>query len=421
MEQVVIVFADKEAQIEENEEFVELIKACDMQIVETFQQMLKSISFRTYIGSGKCEEIREYIEEHEVERVVFNHDLSPLQIRNLEEILLIPVMDRTELILEIFKSRATTPTSKLQVESATLQKLLPRLVGANAQLGRQSGSGKNKGTGEKQLEIDRRRIKSRMHEVKRELKEVEAQRATQRRARQRNHIPLVALVGYTNAGKSTIMNMLLKYSNQKEEKHVMEKDMLFATLDTSVRNINLTNGKSFLLSDTVGFVSNLPHSLIKAFHSTLEEVKYADLLLQIVDASSEEMHKQMQVTEQTLKEIHAADLPMITVYNKCDKTKTDDNQEGYHYPYVKEHEIYMSAKEQVGIEELLMLIHSCLHPDELTVHMILPYKEASIYSFLMEYAHVHTRIDHEDGIHLKVTLEKKYYEKYKAFVIEIES
>lgn len=416
MEQVVIVLADKEAQKEDNEEFAELIKACDMEIIKSFQQMLKSISFRTYIGSGKCEEIKKFTEEHEITHIVFNHDLSPLQIRNLEEIFMIPVMDRTELILEIFKNRAVTPTSKLQVESATLQKLLPRLVGANTQLGRQGGSGKNKGTGEKQLEIDRRRIKARMHEVERELKQVAAQRATQRRARQRNAIPLVALVGYTNAGKSTIMNMLLEYSKHKEEKYVMEKDMLFATLDTSVRNIDLPNGKSFLLSDTVGFVNNLPHGLIKAFHSTLEEVKYADLLLQIVDASSDEMHKQMQVTESTLKEIHAADLPMITVYNKCDKTGHD----GYHYPFMKEHEVYISAKQQVGIKELLALIHTHLHPEVLTVHMILPYKEASIYSFLMEYAYVHERSDHEDGIHVNVTLEKQFYEKYKTFVIEIE-
>lgn len=414
MEKVVVVFADIEAQIEENEEFIELVKACHMELKKSFQQRLKKISYRTYIGSGKCEEIREYSEHNSIDRVVFNHDLSPLQIRNLEEILLIPVMDRTELILEIFKSRANTPISKLQVESATLQKLLPRLIGANAQLGRQGGSGKNKGTGEKQLEIDRRRIKARMHEVERELKQIAAQRVTQRRARQRNAIPLVALVGYTNAGKSTIMNMLLAHSEHKIEKHVMEEDMLFATLDTSVRNIELDNGKSFLLSDTVGFVSDLPHSLIKAFHSTLEEVKYANLLLHVVDASSEELQKQRCVTKDTLEAIGASQLPMITIYNKCDKN-------GYRYPYAADNEVYISAKERAGTEELLNLIHKTLHPDEVTTHMILPYSETAIYSFLMQHAHVHTRIDHEDGIHLLVTLTEQYYKKYKPYVVEITS
>lgn len=414
METVVVVFADIKTQIEENEEFIELIKACHMELKKSFQQRLKSISYRTYIGSGKCEEISAYVEHNAIDRVVFNHDLSPLQIRNLEEILFIPVMDRTELILEIFKSRANTLTSKLQVESAMLQKLLPRLIGANTQLGRQGGSGKNKGSGEKQLEIDRRRIKARMHEVTRELKQIAAQRATQRRARQRNAIPLVALVGYTNAGKSTIMNMLLTYSEHKAEKHVMEEDMLFATLDTSIRKIELDNGKSFLLSDTVGFVSDLPHSLMKAFHSTLEEVKYADLLLHVVDASSKELQKQMCVTKDTLVTIEASQLPMITIYNKCDKN-------GYQYPYASDNKVYMSAKEQVGTEVLLNLIHKTLHPDEVTAHMILPYSETAVYAFLMQHAQVHTRNDHENGIHLLVTLTEQYYKKFKPYVVDIAS
>lgn len=409
MEHTVLVFADTELQEIENQEFIQLVKACDMEIEEIFEQNLKAISFRTYIGSGKCHEIREYLENHEIDRVLFNHDLTPLQIRNLEEILMVPVMDRTELILAIFERRATTRTARLQIESAQLKKLLPRLIGANMQLGRQSGSGKNKGVGEKQLEIDRRRIKSRIHEVERELKRVEAERSTQRRNRMRKDIPLVSLIGYTNAGKSTMMNMLLEHTQADEDKKVMEKDMLFATLDTSVRHIDLPNGREFLLSDTVGFVSELPHSLIKAFHSTLEEVKYASLLVQVVDASDPEMEKQMRVTEETLLEIGAGDLPMIIVFNKCDKTD-------FIYPNVRGHEVYMSAKEHKGIEELLEVIHQKLHPDEITVEMVLPYEKGAVYSLFMEQALVHNRDDQEDGIHIQVTLSRKFYEKYKSYV-----
>lgn len=412
MELVIVVFADSEPQPIENEEFVQLVKACDMDIQETVEQNLKTISFRTYIGSGKCHEIRELLEDSDIDRVIFNHDLTPLQIRNLEEILMVPVMDRTELILAIFERRAATRTARLQIESAQLKKLLPRLIGANMQLGRQSGSGKNKGVGEKQLEIDRRRIKSRIHEVERELKKVEAERSTQRRYRQRKDIPLVSLIGYTNAGKSTMMNMLLDHTQADESKKVIEEDMLFATLDTSVRNIDLPNGKSFLLSDTVGFVSHLPHSLIKAFHSTLEEVKYASLLVQVVDASDPEMEKQMRVTEETLQEIGAGDLPMLIVFNKCDKTD-------FTYPNVRGHEIYLSAREHKGIEELLEAIHQRLHPDEITVKMVLPYEKGAIYSLFMEQSHVHSREDQEDGIHIQVTLSRKFYEKYKSYVQEI--
>ena len=213
MQQVIIVLADTTEQAEKNEEFIELVQAADMEIKETFRQNLKSITLRTYIGTGKCEEIRAYLQEQEIQRVVFNHDLSPLQIRNLEESLQTPVMDRTELILAIFESRAVTRTARLQIECAQLKKLLPRLIGANTQLGRQSGSGKNKGAGEKQLELDRRRINARIQELQRELKKIEAQRFNQRRARQKSMLPLVSLVGYTNAGKSTIMNMLLEHSS----------------------------------------------------------------------------------------------------------------------------------------------------------------------------------------------------------------
>ena len=322
-------------------------------------------------------------------------------------------MDRTELILAIFESRAVTRTARLQIECAQLKKLLPRLIGANTQLGRQSGSGKNKGAGEKQLELDRRRINARIQELQRELKKIEAQRFNQRRARQKSMLPLVSLVGYTNAGKSTIMNMLLEHSSpNEEEKRVLEKDMLFATLDTSIRHIDLPDGKSFLLSDTVGFVSDLPHDLVEAFHSTLEEVQYASLLIQVVDVSSEEYARQMEITQETLQQIKAADIPMITVYNKCDQSE-------YQYPMVHAHDMYMSAKETAGLHELLDLIHRHLYPDEKHVEMHIPYQQTGIYSLLMKHAHVISRKDEEDGIHLDVVLSDTLYRKYHTYVVRL--
>lgn len=407
-----IVFADLHEQKDQNDEFIELVKAADMEIEHIFTQNLKSITLKTYIGIGKCHEIRDYIAEHDLDYIIFNHDLSAIQIRNLEDIFQLPIMDRTELILSIFQNRAHTPTARLQVESATLKKMLPRLIGSNTQLSRQGGSGKNKGAGEKQLELDRRRIHSRIQEVQRELKKLETQRNTQRRSRQKSMLPFVSLVGYTNAGKSTIMNMLLQHSKSSEEKMVFEEDMLFATLDTSIRHIDLADGSSFLLSDTVGFISELPHDLFEAFHSTLEEVRYASLLIQVVDVSNSDYHRQMEITQQTLQEIHASDIPMITVYNKCD-------QSDYSYPIVHDHEIYMSAKQQVGIEELLELIHRHLYPDEKHVYMILPYAQTAVYSLLMKYAKVISREDKEDGLHLEAILPDAYYQKYKEYVTNI--
>lgn len=410
MEQVVIVFADTQINEEEQEEFIELVKAADMEICESFTQILKAISFRTYIGKGKCEEIRSYLIDTTIDRVVFDHDLTPLQIRNLEEIFPVPVMDRTELILAIFEQRAASRVARLQVEQASLSKLLPRLIGANTQLGRQSGSGKNKGTGEKQLELDRRRIKSRISEVSRELKKVEQERMTQRKARQKSDLPLIALVGYTNAGKSTIMNQMLTLCDGKEEKMVLEKDMLFATLDTSIRQIKTSKGDEFLLSDTVGFVSELPHALIKAFHSTLEEVQYASLLLQVVDTSSTQYQKQMRITEETLKEIGASDIPMITIYNKCDRS-------GFSYPMIKGSEIYMSAKETVGYSLLFDLIHAHLYPKEMQVTLLLPYDQSASLSEMIRKGTLLNREDLNEGMKIELRLPEELIVKYQKFII----
>ncbi len=412
MENVIIVFADYQTTIKDNEEFIELVKACDMNIEKTFQQSLKTIQLKTYIGKGKCLEIKDYIVEHPCDAILFNQILSPLQIRNLETILQTPILDRTDLILEIFEKRASSPVARLQIESAKLKKILPRLIGSNTQLGRQSASGKNKGSGEKQLELDRRRIKSRIHEVDRELKKVEAQRQTQRKARCQSKLPLVSLVGYTNAGKSTIMNQLLRHSNHTNDKLVLEKDMLFATLDTSVRQIQLPYGHSFLLSDTVGFVNHLPHELIQAFHSTLEEVKYADLLLQIVDASDLEKENHIQVTNETLKKIGASNIPMITIYNKCD-------QSDYTYPKSASNHIYISAKDDVSITFLLETITNQLFQTQYHATLCIPYEDGAFYSNLIQSCQIlQCKYDNE-GYCIEANLNEELYQKYKKYITHL--
>lgn len=410
MEHVIIVFADTHLKEDEIEEFKGLVHACDMQIETVFTQLLKTISFRTYIGSGKCEEIHAYIQENSVSYIIFDHNLTPLQIRNLEECFEIPVMDRTELILTIFEKRATSPTSRLQVESARLKKLLPRLIGTNTQLGRQSASGKNKGSGEKQLELDRRRIKARIHEVRKELKEDAAHRENQRRARSKSPLPLVALTGYTNAGKSTIMNRFLQAEQADSEKLILEKDMLFATLDTAIRRINPVGFAPFLLSDTVGFVRNLPHELIEAFHSTLEEITYADLIVIVVDASDDQVQMQLDVTKKTLQEIGAGDIPTIIAWNKCDQNE-------YNYPVVQQDMIYMSANQETSIQSLLQTIEQRLFGDWRTYTLRIPYEEAYKHQALTNIATMQAIEHKDDGLYLTVTISNTHLFDYRAYII----
>ena len=303
------------------EELHNLAKACLIEPVALVTQKMAAVNKGLYIGTGKVQEVREIAKRLDADLVIFDNSLTPSQLSNLQDELGMPVIDRTALILDIFESRARTREAKLQVETAKLQYLLPRLVGMHEALTRQggtSGSMSSRGAGEKKLELDRRRIEHRLVELRKELKDVERERSIQRKKRQESRIPLVALVGYTNAGKSTIMNGMVDHYVKDEEKKVLEKDMLFATLDTTVRRINTGNNRDFLLSDTVGFIHKLPHSLVKAFRSTLEEVKNADLLLQVVDYADPFHVQQMKTTQETIAELSAGDIPMITVFNKAD-------------------------------------------------------------------------------------------------------
>lgn len=335
------------------EELGQLVKACGMEPAGRLTQNLSKLSQALYMGKGKLLEAREYLEEEEIDIVIFDRSLTPTQLRNLDQILDCPILDRTTLILEIFAVRAKTREAKLQVESARLQYILPRLTGMHKALSRQGGGSglANKGAGEKKLELDRRRIEKRMSELRRELEKVERERKTQRKRRQGSSILRAALVGYTNAGKSTLMNGMLDQYTRDPSKKVLEKDMLFATLDTTVRRIHTGPGEEFLLSDTVGFIHQLPVGLIKAFRSTLEEAKEADLLLHVLDYSDESYKKQRQVTEETLRDLGAGDIPVLYIYNKADL-----RMDASRLPVIRDNRIYMSAKTGAGLPELVHMI-----------------------------------------------------------------
>jgi GTP-binding protein HflX len=397
-------------------EMISLVKACNMEPVGCIEQNMENANTATYIGSGKVHEVYEMVRTLEADIVIFDNGLSPIQLRNLQRELDCPVMDRTSLILEIFSTRARTREAKLQVEVARLQYMLPRLVGLHDALSRQggaSGSMSNKGTGEKKLELDRRRLERRLTSMRRELDEISNERKTQRKKRADSNIPRVALVGYTNAGKSTIMNRLLSEYMEDENKKVFEEDMLFATLDTTVRRISPPDKNTFLLSDTVGFISNLPHGLVKAFRSTLEEVKEADLLLHVIDYSDENHSEQIRVTQETLREIGAEKIPVIEVYNKADLCGL-----GEFATIQGNSRIYMSAKSVNGIEALLTLITGKLAGGYSDLELLIPYKRGDIVSYLNDNAVVHETQYREDGVFVKVNMRNVDVGRYSEFVLK---
>ena len=404
-------------------ELKELTKALDLVVAATVTQSLPSPDRSTYIGSGKVEEIKNSLDVFDANIIIFNDALSPMQVRNLEKILDTEVMDRTGLILQIFAKRARTREARLQVEYAQLQYMLPRLVGMRSSLSRQGGgSGRlsNKGSGEKQLELDRRRIEQRSAELRRELKAVEKERDTQRGRRLNSETPKISLVGYTNAGKSTIMNNLLKYygGEASVEKQVLEKNMLFATLDTSVRKISPSGHKPFLLTDTVGFISELPHTLVNAFKSTLEEAKYADLILEIIDFSDPEYRFHMDVTRETLAEIGAGDVPVLYVFNKSDivqKMQEEASQLVMTVPRSSDDRVYICAKEKDSLDELISVIEKTLKEGDTLCTLLLPYSEGAVLNALNESANIESTEYLPEGIKLAVHLSSKNIAKYSCY------
>jgi GTP-binding protein HflX len=397
-------------------ELKSLAKACNKETVGIVVQNMEGVNQQFYVGSGKVKEIKELADLQEADEILFDDALTPSQMRNLGKELDRTILDRTNLILDIFALRAKTKEAKLQVESARLQYMLPRLIGMREQLGRQggaSGSMSNKGAGETKLELDRRRIEHRISELRRELTEIEGNRETMRKRRDDSHVPQVALVGYTNAGKSTIMNHMMHLYGSKKEKTVLEKDMLFATLDTTVRSMEFPDHRSFLLTDTVGFIHKLPTDLIKAFRSTLDEVKYADLLLHVVDYSDENHKKQMEVTQKTLQEIGAGGIPQIIVYNKSDLAGIEE------LPRVGDNRIFMAAALDVGVERLALLIRDTLYAGNQEAVFLFPYDKGGEASQLMETAAVLKTEYLPEGIKITASCSKRDVGRYQAYVLSI--
>lgn len=445
------------------EELKQLAKACCMEVVGTVTQRMEFVHKALYIGTGKVQEVWNAVQALDAQLILFNDTLTPSQIKNLQDELKTPVIDRTTLILNIFEMRARTREARLQVETAKLQYLLPRLVGMHEALTRQggtSGSMSSRGAGEKKLELDRRHIEHRISELRKELDAISRERETQRKRREQSRIPLVALVGYTNAGKSTIMNHMVERFVGDEEKKVLEKDMLFATLDTTIRRINTGNNQDFLLTDTVGFIHKLPHGLVKAFRSTLEEIKGADLLLQVVDVSDPGYLEQMETTKETLRELGAGDIPMLFVFNKADrltdtanttkkpKNQMEQNQElqdqnpqnqmlqlhktpdqekvlqqmsfGENtYPRTAgTNKIYISARQPESIELLVKEIIRRVYADYEEVRLLIPYDKGSIVSYLQENTQILEQSYEPEGTRMRVSCHHADARKYEQYVVK---
>nr|WP_026679979.1 GTPase HflX [Priestia megaterium] len=394
------------------EELAGLAAARHIEVVGELTQKLARIHKAHYLGKGKIEELHELIQRKDAEMIIVNDELTASQIRVLEEKLGIVVSDRTMLILDIFAERAKTREAQLQVEVARLEYMLPRLIGQNEDLGRQGGGVglNNRGSGETKLELDRRKIEEKIAVLHKELEELVAQRGIQRRKRQQSGLPVVSLVGYTNAGKSTIMNAMVEQFNPSSNKQVFEKDMLFATLETSVRKIPMPANKSFLLTDTVGFVSKLPHHLVKAFRSTLEEVVEADLIIHVVDYSEPNHENLMEVTKQTLLSLGVENVPIIYALNKGDIIDVD-------IPAVEENKVYLSAKQRVGIHELIEVINREIFKDLIQCEMLIPFDQGQIVANLNEQANVITTNYEENGTRLTVECTQAYITQYQQYII----
>lgn len=390
-------------------ELQNLAEASHIEVVYSITQAISKITPAFYIGSGKVLEIKAFVENLDADLVIFNNELSGSQIRNLEEQIEIRVIDRTLLILDIFASRAKTKEAMLQVEIAQLEYMLPRLNGLRESLGRQQGGIGSKGPGEKKLELDRRKIESERSRLKKELTEIVKARKIQRRNRTKSNIKKVAVVGYTNAGKSTLLNRLIESTSKENDKKVYVKDMLFATLETATRHIILSNKKEFIVTDTVGFVSNLPHNLIESFKSTLEEINESDLLLHVVDGSNDFYEKQIEVTIQTLKEIGVHDIPVIYIYNKSDLFTGEINPN--HFP-----NMIVSMKNGYDMQLLLENIEKQLFKDYELVSLLIPYNEGELVSYFNENTTIIKQEYTNDGTKITLELSPILLGRYKDYI-----
>ena len=369
------------------DELEELVKTAGAVTVDKVIQNRERIHPGTYLGKGKIDEIRERVFELGATGVVCDDELSPAQMRNLEDALQIKVMDRTMVILDIFAARATTREGKIQVELAQLKYRSARLVGLRSSLSRLGGGIGTRGPGEKKLEIDRRLIHDRISVLKSDLEDVKRHREVARQQRDKNHMPVAAIVGYTNAGKSTLLNRLT-------DAGILAEDKLFATLDPTTRNLSLPGGQQILLTDTVGFIRKLPHHLIEAFKSTLEEAKYSDIILHVVDCSNPQMEIQMHVVYETLRELGVTDKVMVTVFNKIDAAQPDTTLKDFSSDF----QVRISARTGEGIDELENLVESILRSRRIYLEKVYSYKDAGKIQQIRKYGQLLKEEYLDDGI-----------------------
>ena len=398
----VILVGVKEQEDDDTEksllELKELAKTAQADTLATFIQNRESAHPGTYIGKGKIEEVAQAVRELGADGIICDDELSPAQMKNLEAALGCKVMDRTMLILDIFAQHAVTREGKIQVELAQLKYRQTRLIGMRDALSRLSGGIGTRGPGEKKLEVDRRLIKSRIAQLNHELSEVKKNREVARSLRSKNPVPVVAIVGYTNAGKSTLLNYLTGAG-------VLSQDMLFATLDPTTRNLKLAGGEEILLTDTVGFIRKLPHHLVDAFRSTLEEAKYSDLILHVVDASGEEAETQMHVVYETLYQLGIKDKTVVTVFNKMDLADPDR--------MIKDRRadcaVRISAKTGEGVEKLLEKIGEILREKRVLLEKVFLYNESGQIALVRKYGQILAQEYREDGIFVSAYVPKELY------------
>ncbi len=395
---------EQEDTLKSLEELEDLADTAGAKTVGRLLQNREQIHPGTYIGKGKIEELKDLLWELEATGIICDDELSPVQMKNLQDELDTKVMDRTLIILDIFAARASTSEGKIQVELAQLKYRQTRLTGFGTAMSRLGGGIGTRGPGEKKLEMDRRLIKSRIAQLNRELKDVRRHREVTREQRTRNHIPVAAIVGYTNAGKSTLLNVLTGAD-------ILAEDKLFATLDPTTRERQLPGGQKILLTDTVGFIRKLPHHLIEAFRSTLEEARYADLILHVADVSNPQMDEQMYIVYETLMSLGVTDKPVITVFNKQDKVTEDP---GMIRDFRADYTVKISARTGDGILELLKTVEAVLRERKTLLERLYSYQEAGKIQQIRRYGELLEEDYREDGIFIRAYVPSEMYRKIRS-------
>jgi len=381
-------------------ELADLVKTAGATVVGKLIQKREKIHPGTYVGTGKVQEIAELLEETGATGIVCDDELSPAQLKNLEELLDTKVMDRTLIILDIFAARASTNEGKIQVELAQLKYRLSRLTGLGRSMSRLGGGIGTRGPGEKKLEMDRRLINDRIAQLRRELAEVVKHRDITRAKREKQNVPVVAIVGYTNAGKSTLLNHMT-------DAEVLEEDKLFATLDPTTRVLELTNKQEVLLTDTVGFIRKLPHHLIEAFKSTLEEAKYADIIFHVVDSSNPQRDKQMHIVYETLDNLGVKDKKIVTLFNKQDvRTDSEPLQD-----FRADKTLAISAAQNEGLDEIKAVLEDMLREDKIYIERVISYNNAGVIQLIRKQGELISEEYVADGIEIKAYVPMEVYGK----------